>query len=356
MRALVLAGGTGTRLRPFTYSLPKQLVPVANKPVLVHCLENIRELGVEEVGIIVGDRADQIREVIGDGSAYGLRVTYIPQSAPLGLAHCVSIAAPFLGDEDFVMYLGDNVLVGGLAEAGERFRASGSPARILVTKVADPRQYGVAELDEAGRVTALVEKPQQPRSDLAMIGVYFFTRAIHDAVARIRPSKRGELEITDAIADLLANGDQVDAEEYTGYWKDTGTVADLLDCNRLLLDGTANAIGGTVDAETVVQGPVVIEPGATVVRSRLVGPLTVAAGSVIEDSYLGPYTSVGRDCRIAGAGIEDSIILEGARVREVTGIRSSLIGRWALIGGAARPAPQHRILVGDHADLEVAVA
>ncbi|MEV4636649.1 glucose-1-phosphate thymidylyltransferase [Actinoplanes sp. NPDC049548] len=355
MKALVLAGGNGTRLRPFTYSLPKQLVPVANKPILVHCLENIRDIGVSEVGIIVGDQAAQIRAVVGDGSRYGIKVTYIPQAAPLGLAHCVGIARDFLGDDDFVMYLGDNMLVGGMAEAAADFVARRPAAKILVTQVTDPTQYGVAEVDADGVVTALVEKPAQPRSNLAVIGVYFFTPAIHAAVARIKPSRRGELEITDAISDLAAHGGTVTAEEYRGYWKDTGTVADLLDCNRLLLDGVQGLHAGYVDTASTVTGEVIIEPGARVVRSTLTGPIVVAADSVIEDSCLGPHTAVGRNCRVTNAGVQDSILLEGAHVSGVTGINGSLIGRWATVGSAG-PAPLHRLLVGDHTQLEVAVA
>ncbi|MFI5976416.1 glucose-1-phosphate thymidylyltransferase [Streptomyces sp. NPDC051452] len=353
MKALVLSGGTGSRLRPFTYSTAKQLLPVANKPVLRHCLEKIRETGVSEVGIIVGDHGDQIRAAIGDGADLGLEITYIRQQAPLGLAHCIAIAAGFLGDEDFVMYLGDNILADGIVAAAETFRASGCDATVLVAGVPDPRAYGVAELDADGRILRLVEKPPEPKSDLAVIGVYFFTAAIHRSVAAIRPSGRGELEITDAIQHLLDSGGTVLAEKYQGYWQDTGRPEDLLDCNRELLARLGPRIDGEIDAETSVEGSVVVEAGAKVIRSRLVGPLVVGAGSVISDSAIGPGVAVGRECVVSGAGVTDSILLEGAAVDSVPALRHSIIGRWAKLSAADGTRPS-RLIVGDHAQAEVA--
>jgi glucose-1-phosphate thymidylyltransferase len=347
VRALVLAGGTGTRLRPFTHSMPKQLVPVANKPVLVHVLENIRDLGITEVGMVVGDREDQLRAVIGDGSQLGLDIVYLRQDHPRGLAHGVLIARDFLGDEDFLMYLGDNMLVGGLHEAAAAFRDSGAAASVVVVKVDDPRQFGVAEIDPDGRVTAVVEKPQHPASNLALTGAYFFSAAIHEAVRGITPSRRGELEITDAIQYLVERDRLVTAERYNGYWKDTGNADDLLECNRLLLDGQSALTLGEVDARSRLTGRVVVEPGARVIGSRLIGPVTIGAGSVISHSTVGPYTSVGRDCTLVAAGIAGSIVFDGASVTGVTDIDGSLIGRGADIrsGGAE---PSHRLLVGDH--------
>ncbi|MFF4216840.1 glucose-1-phosphate thymidylyltransferase [Streptomyces nondiastaticus] len=352
MKALILSGGMGTRLRPFTYSMPKQLVPVANKPILVHCLENVRDIGVRDVAVVVGDRSEAVRAVVGDGSAYGLNVTYLQQEAPLGLAHAVSIAEEFLGDDDFVMYLGDNVLAEGIAEPARSFRAGRPAAQLLLTKVADPRSYGVAEVDAEGRVTALVEKPQQPRSDLAVVGVYFFTAAVHEAVRAIKPSARGELEITDAIQYLVERGDRVVADEYAGYWKDTGSPDDLLDCNRLLLGRLGHAVDGEVDAASTVEGPVVVEAGAVVERSRLVGPLIVGAGSVVRDSELGPYTALGRDCVLDGAGIGNSIVLDGVSIQNVRGLSGSLIGRSAAV--RAGEAAARRLIIGDHTQAEVA--
>ncbi|MFJ9982357.1 glucose-1-phosphate thymidylyltransferase [Streptomyces cyaneofuscatus] len=354
MKALVLSGGSGTRLRPFSYSMPKQLIPIANKPVLEHVLEDIRNSGVTDIGIIVGNWAPQIAEVIGDGTRLGVQVTYIPQDEPLGLAHCVTLAEPFLGDDDFVMYLGDNMLPEGTADIAEEFRASRPAAQIVVHKVADPRAFGVAELDTEGRVTRLVEKPQEPRSDLALIGVYFFTPDIHRAVASIEPSARGELEITDAIQWLLDDGAEIKASEYQGYWKDTGRADDVLECNRHLLGTLRPAVLGEADEASELTGQVRIEAGARVVRSRIEGPVVVGAGSVIEDSHIGPDTAIGQHCTLRDTRIRDSIVLDGATISEVPGIRGSIIGRNATVGAGADVDLYHRLVVGDHTRIEVA--
>ncbi|MEU3692467.1 glucose-1-phosphate thymidylyltransferase [Streptomyces narbonensis] len=354
MKALVLSGGSGTRLRPFSYSMPKQLIPIANKPVLQHVLENISDLGVTEIGIIVGDRLPQISAVLGDGSALGVKITYIPQEKPLGLAHCVSLARPFLGNDDFVMYLGDNMLTGGVKRIAEEFAAGRPAAQIVVQKVADPCAFGVAELDSEGRVERLVEKPKEPRSDLALAGVYFFTPAIHAAVDAIVPSARGELEITDAIQWLVTEGADVRASEYDGYWKDTGRVEDVLECNRTLLDDLKPHTAGQVDENSTLVGPVVVEEGARVVRSRIVGPAVIATGTVITDSYIGPYTSIGKDCVLSDTHIEQSIVLDGATVSEVRGLHHSLIGRSAAVVPAENDTVHHRLVVGDHTRVEVA--
>ncbi|MFI5728368.1 glucose-1-phosphate thymidylyltransferase [Streptomyces cyaneofuscatus] len=354
MKALVLSGGSGTRLRPFSYSMPKQLIPIANKPVLEHVLEDIRNSGVTDIGIIVGNWAPQIAEVIGDGTRLGVQVTYIPQDEPLGLAHCVTLAEPFLGDDDFVMYLGDNMLPEGTADIAEEFRAGRPAAQIVVHKVADPRAFGVAELDTEGRVTRLVEKPQEPRSDLALIGVYFFTPEIHRAVASIEPSARGELEITDAIQWLLDDGAEIKASEYQGYWKDTGRADDVLECNRHLLGTLRPAVLGEADEASELTGQVRIEAGARVVRSRIEGPVVVGAGSVIEDSHIGPDTAIGQHCTLRDTRIRDSIVLDGATISEVPGIRGSIIGRNATVGAGADVDLYHRLVVGDHTRIEVA--
>ncbi|MGW6582575.1 glucose-1-phosphate thymidylyltransferase [Streptomyces globisporus] len=354
MKALVLSGGSGTRLRPFSYSMPKQLIPIANKPVLEHVLENVKELGVTEIGVVVGGRLSQIQTVFGDGSDLGVRITYIEQEAPLGLAHCVSLARPFLADDDFVMYLGDNMLPEGVKPIAEEFTADRPDAQVVVHKVADPRAFGVAELDAEGGVERLVEKPQQPRSDLALIGVYFFTSAIHEAVAAIEPSARGELEITDAIQWLVTHGRDVRASVYDGYWKDTGRVDDVLECNRELLDGLRPSVDGEVDAVSTLVGRVVVERGARVIGSRIEGPAIIGAGTVVTDSRIGPYTSIGKDCVLTDTDIEYSIALDGATVSEVRGLRSSIIGRFASVGPAGQDTPHHRLVVGDHTRVEVA--
>jgi glucose-1-phosphate thymidylyltransferase len=352
VKALVLAGGSGTRLRPFSHSMPKQLVPVANKPVLAHCLEALAEAGLREVGIIVRSTGREIQAEIGNGSQFGLEITYLPQERPLGLAHCVALARDFLADDDFVMYLGDNVLVGGIVALAEQFATRRPSAQVVVTRVPDPREYGVAEVDEAGWVTALVEKPANPRSDLALIGVYFFTPEIHEAVAAIEPSRRGEYEITDAIDWLVRAGRRVSASVYNGYWKDTGRIADVLECNRVLLERVAPRVDGDVDTCSEVAGPVVIEAGAKIVRSRVVGPAIIGANCVVEDSFIGPYTALSRDCLLSGAGVEYSILLDGATVHQVLGIHGSVIGRNAHVRSVP-DAGRHRLVLGDHTDVEI---
>ncbi|MFI6346459.1 glucose-1-phosphate thymidylyltransferase [Streptomyces sp. NPDC050560] len=353
MKGLVLSGGTGTRLRPFTYSMPKQLMPVANKPVLHYCLENIRDLGVTSVGIIVGQRGGQVEQAIGDGADLGLDLTYLFQSAPLGLAHCVTVAERFLGDDDFVMYLGDNMLVGGLADAARDFAARRPAAKVLVTKVDDPQHYGVAELDAEGHVVSLTEKPEHPRSDLAMMGVYFFTPAVHEAVRGIRPSARGELEITDAVQRLVDSGRDVTAEVYQGYWADTGGVRELLGCNRVVLDAITGDVRGRVDGTSVLTGPVVVGAGTEIVGSRLEGPLTIGAGCVVRNARIGPHTAVGQNCQIENADVQESIVLENVHVEGVRGVRDSVIGRGARVRGTSCGSGAQRLLLGDQASIQV---
>src|SRR5690349_12567801 len=293
MKALVLSGGSGTRLRPITHTSAKQLVPVANKPVLFYGLEAIAAAGVTDVGIIVGDTAPAIEAAVGDGSKFGIKATYIRQTAPLGLAHAVLVARDFLGDDDFVMYLGDNFIVGGITDLVEEFTATRPDARIMLARVSDPSSFGVAELDEvSGRVKNLEEKPKQPKSDLALVGVYLFTPAIHEAVASLKPSWRGELEITEAIQWLLDNGRTVNSTTITGYWKDTGNVTDMLEVNRLVLESLEPRLDGEVDAESEIIGRVVVEAGASVRGSRVVGPAIIGAGSRISGAYVGPFTAI----------------------------------------------------------------
>ena len=353
MKALILAGGSGTRLRPFSHSTPKQLVPVANKPVLFHALESLRDAGITEVGMIVNAGRSDIRSAVGDGDGFDLSISYIPQDQPRGLAHCVVIAQEFLGDDDFMMYLGDNVFSHGLADLAARFRADGPDAQLVLVKVSDPSEYGVAEIDSEGRVTSLEEKPSSPRSDLAVTGAYFFSAAIHDAVRGIRPSWRNELEITDAIKWLVDAGADVRAHVYSGYWKDTGNFRDLLECNRVLLDNTTGSVRGNVDAISQIGAGVLVERGATVRSSRIDGPVVIGSGATIINSYIGPYTAVGTGCVVENAGVEDSILLDRASVRDVRDIKGSLIGR---ASGVSRGHPEmraHRLIVGDDSRIEV---
>ncbi|MBE1530501.1 glucose-1-phosphate thymidylyltransferase [Actinomadura algeriensis] len=347
MKALVLAGGTGTRLRPFTHTLAKQLMPVANKPVLFHCLESIADAGITSTGIIVGGRGDDLRRAVGDGSRFGLEVTWIEQREPLGLAHCVMIAADFLGDDDFVMYLGDNIVSGGIGQPVKEFAAGRPDVLLMVGPVDDPTAFGIAEVGADGRVLGLAEKPAVPSGDLALIGVYVFSAAIHRAVRSIVPSPRGELEITDAVGWLVEHGADVRAHVFSGYWKDTGQVDDLLDCNRELLRTLEPVNLGTVDVGSELVGAVSVAAGARVTGSRVTGPVVIGRDTVVTDSRIGPYCSIGDGCVVSGAEIADSIVLDGASVRDVRAIERSVAGRHSRIGGVPAGDSARRLLLGD---------
>jgi len=346
LKGLVLSGGAGTRLRPITHTSAKQLVPVANKPVLFYGLEALRDAGITDIGIIIGDTGDEIREAIGDGSALGVRVTFIPQSAPLGLAHAVLTAEDFLGDSPFVMYLGDNLLRDGITPLVQEFRASDPDAMILLQHVPNPSSYGVAVLD-GDRVVNLEEKPAQPRSDLALVGVYMFTPTILDAAKKIEPSARGELEITDAIQLLIDQGRRVEPHVVTGWWKDTGQVEDMLEANRLILD----VIEPRVDGELIdsdVEGRVVIEAGARLVNSHVRGPAVIGQGAVVENAYIGPYSSISTGCVVRRAEIEHSILLERVHLEDLDArVESSLIGREVRITRSDAKPRAYRFVLGD---------
>jgi glucose-1-phosphate thymidylyltransferase len=327
---------------------------VANKPVLFYGLEAIAEAGVTDVGIIVGDTAPAIEAAVGDGSKFGIKVTYIRQLAPLGLAHAVLVAREFLGDDDFVMYLGDNFIVGGITGLVEEFAATRPQAQIMLTRVTDPRSFGVAELDEVtGRVKSLEEKPKQPKSDLALVGVYLFTSAIHQAVSSLKPSWRGELEITEAIQWLLDNGRPVNSTTITGYWKDTGNVTDMLEVNRLVLEGIEPRINGHVDDTCEIIGRVVVETGAFVRNSRIVGPAIIGAGSKVIGSYVGPFTAIDDNCSVHDSEIEYSIVLSNASINGVRRIEASLIGHYAEVTPAPRVPRAHRLVLGDHSKVQI---
>jgi glucose-1-phosphate thymidylyltransferase len=360
VKALVLAGGSGTRLRPFSYSMPKQLIPVANKPVLLHCLDDIRAAGIIEVGVVVGSRADDIRAVLGDGHTHGLKITYIPQEAPLGLAHCVLISRDFLGDDDFVMYLGDNMLQQGLAGFVERFEGSkreagrdAPVAQILLAHVDDPRQFGVAEVNRDGEVLRLVEKPADPPSDLALVGVYLFDHHVHAAVDAITPSGRGELEITDAIQWLLDHGHRVRHEVLEGWWIDTGKKDPLLEANRYILEHLEPTILGEVDDASTIEGRVVIEVGAKLVGSRVRGPAIIGQNTRLVDSYVGPFTSIAADCEIVDTELDHSVVLERSRLVGIGGIADSLIGREVEITRSGKRPRALRLMLGDHSNVDL---
>jgi glucose-1-phosphate thymidylyltransferase len=352
MKSLVLAGGTGTRLRPLSHSMPKQLLPVANRPVLFRCLDDVRRAGITDVGIVIDASDVQIRTAVGDGSQFGLRVQYIRQDSPRGLAHAVMVARDFLGTDDFLMYLADNVLTEGIADLADRFREDRPDAQLLVTKVADPTAYGILELDDEGRLLGVVEKPLHPRSDLALTGVYFFTPGIHEAVRRIAPSSRDELEITDAIQWLIEHGGRVQVEIFSGYWKDAGRIEDLLECNRALLAEIEPACDGLVDDQSEFIGPVVVGPRTRICRSRIVGPVVIGADTLVEGSYVGPCTALGSDCVLVDTGIENSIILDRASICGVRGLQGSVIGRSAEVRSA--PNGKCELAVGDHSQIRLA--
>ncbi|MER8226350.1 glucose-1-phosphate thymidylyltransferase [Streptomyces sp. NPDC094143] len=352
MKALVLAGGSGTRLRPITHTSSKQLVPVANKPILFYGLESIAAAGITEVGVIVGSTAAEIQAAVGDGSAFGLDITYIPQSEPLGLAHAVLIARSFLGGDDFVMYLGDNFVLDGISDVVDEFRKNPCDAQILLTRVSDPTAFGVAVTDDQGNVVELEEKPRTPRSDLAVAGVYLFSPVVHDAVRAIRPSARGELEITDALQWMIDRRMTVRSTVITGYWKDTGNVTDMLEVNRTLLERLQPRVDGCVDDESEIIGRVRIEAGAQVRRSRIVGPAIIGAGSVVTDSYIGPSTSVAEECLISHSEIEYSIVLRESSFDRIRRVEASLVGRNVKVTLAPRLPATHRLVIGDHGQVQ----
>jgi glucose-1-phosphate thymidylyltransferase len=368
VKGLILSGGAGTRLRPITHTSAKQLVPIANKPILFYGIEDMAEAGIKEIGIIVGATGDEIVEAVGDGSRWGVDVTYITQDEPLGLAHCVLIARDFLGDDDFVMYLGDNMLQQGLIEFTKRFEAhkarSNLPrlgdeglvapaAQILLAQVEDPRQFGVAELGADGDVLRLVEKPAEPPSDLALVGVYLFDNHIHEAVQAIEPSWRGELEITDAIQWLIENGHRVNHEVLEGWWIDTGKKDPLLQCNRLVLETLEPRIRGSVDGKSALEGRVVVEEGASVVNSRILGPAIIGERTKVVNSYVGPFSSIAADCEIVDAELEHSVVLQRSSIVDVPRLTDSLVGRDVEVTRSDRRPRALRLMLGDHSVVEL---
>lgn len=353
MKALVLSGGRGTRLRPITHTRAKQLIPVANKPVLFYGLEAISEAGIKEVGIVVGDTAEEIKSAVGDGKKFGLKVSYIHQPEPLGLAHAVLISKRFLGNEPFVMYLGDNLLKSGIKKFVEQFEKAKANSQILLARVKNPSQFGVAEL-KGNKVVRLVEKPKKPKSDLALVGVYIFDQSIHQAVRAIKPSWRNELEITDAIQWLIDQGKDVRCQIVDGWWKDTGKVEDLLEANRMILDELPEKIEGKVDPESKIEFKVKIEKGAIVKKSVIRGPVIIGKGTRIEDAYIGPFTAISEDCIIKSAEIEHSIIMAESRIENLPRrLSDSLIGKNCLIQCSRQKPGAFRLIIGDSSEVDL---
>jgi glucose-1-phosphate thymidylyltransferase len=353
VKALILSGGRGTRLRPITHTSAKQLVPVANKPILFYALEGVVAAGITEVGMIVGDTEAEIRSAVGDGSRWGACVTYIRQSAPLGLAHAVKEAEPYLRGDPFVMYLGDNLVPDGISSFVRQFEVDRPDAMILLAHVPAPERFGVAELRD-GQVVKLEEKPDHPKSDLALVGVYLFTSRIFEAVNAIKPSARGELEITDAIQWLMDHGATVKPHVIAGWWKDTGRLEDMLEANRIVLEGLDRRVDGSIQGSSTVIGRVVIESGAQVIDSVIRGPAIIGEGSRIVNSYIGPFTSIYHGVQIQDSEVEHSIILENSKILQVPSrIEGSLIGKDVLIRRTEVIPRALRFMLGDHSEVDL---
>jgi glucose-1-phosphate thymidylyltransferase len=366
MKGLILAGGEGTRLRPITHTSAKQLVPVANEPILFHGIEHLLDAGIRTIGIVVGETAEEIRAAVGDGSRWGAEITYVHQDAPLGLAHAVKVARPFLGSDAFVMYLGDNLLeegIGGLvADFADACTHADRPtlehqphrpaAMILLSHVAHPERFGVAELRD-GRVISLQEKPTAPASDLALVGAYLFTPAIHEAVDHLTPSSRGELEITEAISWLIDHDHLVLHRVLTGWWLDTGKKDSLLEGNARVLETLEPRIDGEVDAASTVDGRVVIERGARITASTVRGPAIIGEDCEVHGSYIGPFTSIGPRSVVRNSEIEHSVLLDEVRVEDVARLTDSLIGRASEVVRTTTVPRATRLLVGDHCSVDL---
>ena len=353
MKALITAGGHGTRLRPITHTQNKHLIPIANKLMLAYALEYVQASGINEVGIVINAGDETIRDTFGDGTAYGLHLAYIPQEAPLGLAHVVKIAEPFIGSEPFVFYLGDNILVGGIAQFIHDFNQNGADCHLVLSRVPDPNRFGVAEIKE-GRILSIEEKPNQPKSDLAVTGIYLYTPVIFEAVNSIKPSARGELEISDAHQYLLDHGYKVTYSEITGWWKDTGKPSDLLEANRLVLDNLREERQGAVVENSTLAGRVSLGAGSQIIDTNIRGPVIIGKNTRLERAYIGPYTSIGDDCIIRNSEVEFSIIMERCEILDIQKrIEASLLGSDVQIRRSARKPLSHRFMVGDQSRVEI---
>ncbi|HZP27123.1 MAG TPA: glucose-1-phosphate thymidylyltransferase [Dehalococcoidia bacterium] len=353
VKGLVLSGGKGSRLRPFTYTNAKQLVPIANKPILFYALEQLVEAGVSDIGIVVGDTAEQVRAAVGDGSQFGARVAYIEQDAPLGIAHAVKIAQEYLDGAPFVLYLGDNFVLGGIKPLVDRFRNNGCNAQILLHPVENPQAFGVAEM-AGDRVARVVEKPLEPPSNLAVIGIYMFDSNVFGAVRNLKPSARGELEITDTIQYLIDGGFQVQAEVLDRYWIDTGKMDDILQANRMIMQEMVSCLDGEVDERSRLHDCVILETGARVINSVLRGPIIIGAGTTVEDSFIGPQTAIGAGCHLRGVRIGDSIVMENTVIEDIQWpIERSLIGREVTLKGGSNVGGSYSLTLGDHSQISM---
>lgn len=353
MKALITAGGKGTRLRPLTHTQNKHLLPIANKPILHYALEKVAAVGITSVGIVTHQEGNEVKEALGNGSKWGLNITYIPQDEPLGLAHVVKISQDFIGDEPFIFYLGDNMVVGGLEKFVQTFKESKSNCHLTLARVKDPDRFGVPELKN-NRIVAIEEKPSNPKSEFAVSGIYIYDKSIFEAVNNIVPSARGELEISDAHQFLLDHDYEISYSEITGWWKDTGKPEDILEANRLILEHTKSRISGIVDRDSTVTGEVVLEEGAKIINSVVRGPVVIGHNTIIDNSFLGPFTSIGNDCLIKKSEVEFSIVLNQCEINDVrVRIESSLLGHGARIVRATIRPKTHRFMVGDQSLIEM---
>lgn len=350
MKSIILCAGKGTRLRPLTHTSAKHLIPIANKPVLFYAIEAIRDCGIKDIGIIVGETREDIRSELKEGSKWGVNISYIEQKEALGLAHAVSVARDFLGEEKFLMYLGDNLLKNGVESYANKFIQGNYNAFVLLTEVDNPKQFGVAEL-EGGRVVRVVEKPKEPVSNLALIGVYFFDKNVHQAIKSIKPSARGELEITDAIQWMIDNGYKVGAEVIGGWWKDTGKPDDILEANRLILEDIERDVGGAkvVGESSQISGRVKIGKGSEIINSKIVGPVIIGEKVKVVDSYIGPFTSLSDGVEIKKSEIEYSVVLENTKIENIKGrMQKCLIGKGVEIYHSKNLPRIYEFILGDH--------
>jgi len=348
MKGLILSGGHGTRLRPITYSQQKQLIPVANKPILFYAIEDVIEAGIKDIGIIVGPNKEQVMETVNNAN-FDAEISFIEQDAPRGLAHAVLVSEEFIGEDPFVMYLGDNILKEGIIKHADNFRKKNLDASIMLTEVSNPEEFGVADLREDGSVKRLIEKPEKPPSNLALVGIYFFNNPIHEAVKKIKPSWRNELEITDAIQWLIDNGYEVAASVVNGWWKDTGKPEDILDANRLILDDLTTEIKEKGEVEGEIRGRVSIDTGTKVNESSVIkGPALIGRDCIIKDGYIGPYTSIGNNCEIINSEVEDSVVMDGAKLINAGNIVDSIIGRGAVIEKNKNLPKGNKFFIGDN--------
>jgi glucose-1-phosphate thymidylyltransferase len=355
LKGLVLSGGRGTRLRPLTHTAAKQLVPVANRPILYYVLDNLAEAGVHDVGIIISPETGKaIQEAVRDGALWGMKVEYILQNEPLGLAHAVQVARAFLGNHPFIMYLGDNLIGCGIRAFCEDFENSTADASILLKEVVEPSSFGIAEIDDRGQVIGLVEKPKEPRSNLALVGIYFFSSKIHDAIDRIVPSARGELEITDAVQELLRHGCSVLSHQLDGWWLDTGKKDDLLTANTVVLDEwVERRLDGEIDSRSQVTGRVQLGSGSRVINSTVRGPAVIGANVIIENSFVGPFTSIGSGCRILSSVLEHCVLLENATIDHVDRLEDSLIGKNSAVIKDHNARQAYRLMIGDDSEVVI---